>query len=82
MGAMYRVFGLIALAFIVAVASFEDSLALAIGKAGLLTAAAAFVCVLVGASLSFAVKGARQRQTLFEAGDEAPHAETSQSSPT
>lgn len=83
MNAMYKVFGLIGLAFIVAVASFEDTLALALGKAGLLMAAAAFICVLVGAALSFAVKVPRQRSALFvPVADDAPDAETSHSSPT
>jgi len=75
--AVYRTLALVGVALVAAIASFQDTLALAMGKAGLIIAVAALMCVLVGAALSFALKSSRRHMMYAPAvAHEDPDTET------
>jgi hypothetical protein len=83
MNAVYRTLALVGVALVAAIASFQDTLALAMGKTALIIAAAALVCILVGAALSFALKNSR-RHTMYATAlpHEEPDTESSHPSAT
>jgi hypothetical protein len=60
MAAVYRILALVCVAMIIAIASFEDRVALAIGGAGVLAAVVVCIFILVGAGLSLRRQGGRE----------------------
>jgi len=81
MNAAYKTFGFVGAALFIAIASFQDSLALGMGKIGLIMAAAALSMLIVGAIFSFAMNGQREREALYASlpADDASDVETSHS---
>jgi Na+/H+-dicarboxylate symporter len=80
MNSVFKILALLCAALIVAVASFQDSLALSMGKIAMVSLVTAFGAIMLGAGLSLFMRASKKKEAM-RAGTPLADADEETSSP-